>query len=79
MSPHGVALAAGWPGGVPIPQEWGWEQGDEEENHPGEGKTLVGSAGATNIPEDTTENGLRPGEIKDWGLGFAGCSPPHST
>ena len=26
FSPTGVALGAGLPGGVPVPQQWGWEQ-----------------------------------------------------
>lgn len=77
VSPCRVAQAAGRSGGVPsvpVPWEWGWEQGDEQENHPGGKKSLMGSAGPTDIPEDTTEEGLRPEETKDQSLDFAGCS-----
>lgn len=72
LVPAGVAWGAGLSGGVPVPQTGAGSPAHGEEHHPGEEKTLMGSA----APAGTSEPGTRRREgfearwKQGFGLGF---------
>lgn len=68
LAPAGVARGAGLSGGVPVPQHWGWSPARGEEHHPGEEKTLMGSAAPAGISEPGAHR--RKGFEARWRKGF---------